>query len=137
MSDRTFISILAMVAVLTVGGFVFGQPSGQHGLVRTAEDLTALSGRSCIFPDGGWTIVNCSNVAAASSAALNAWSRYVIQCTDDSYIATGTATGQAADANDGYLPNGSWLEIMTTDSIKYYSCLNKTSDADCRHIECR
>lgn len=91
---------------------------------------------ACAFPDGGWTIVDCSNVAAASSAALHQWSRYVLQCGADSRIAWGDTASDAADANDGYLPSGAWVEFMTTDSVRYVSCLNISSDSDCRYIEC-
>lgn len=107
-------------------------------LVKTSQDDSARLGRSCIYPSGGWTIINCSNVAAASSAQLNAWSRYVIQCGDDSYFATGTAaTGQDADANDGYIPAGAWTDFSTTDTIRFVSVLNRNSDSDCRILECK
>ena len=92
--------------------------------------------RACIFPSGGWAIVNCSNAAAAASSQLNQWSRYVIQCGVDSYFATGTSA-VAADANDGWLPAGAWLEFMTTDTVRYASCLNIGSDSDCRILECQ
>lgn len=134
---RKLLYPLALLGGLSIAAIVMAQPSSQHGLTRTAADLTEYAGRSCIFPAGGWTIVDCSDVAAASSAELNAWTRYVVQCTDDSYFATGTATAQDADSSDGYLPDGSWVEMLTTDTVRYYSCLNVNSDADCRHIECK
>lgn len=92
--------------------------------------------RACKFPIGGWTIVNCSNVAAATSAQLSAWGRYIVQCTDDSYIAWGDEATDVADANDGYLPEGAWLEFVTDGTARYVSCLNVNSDADCRYIAC-
>lgn len=113
---------------------------GQELIAATRRTNTTESGmttRACTFATGGWTKVDCSNVAVAYSAALTPNTRYVIQCTDDSYIAFGTAaSGQDADANDGYLPNGAWVEFYTSDTIIYYNCLNKNADADCRHIEC-
>lgn len=103
---------------------------------QPVDSLTHV--RGCIFPAGGWTIINCSNAAAASSAALTAWSRYIMQCGDDSYFAMGTAgTGQDADSNDGWLPSGAWLELVTTSTLKYISVKNKNSDSDCRIIECQ
>ena len=106
--------------------------------IRTGREQSARSTRACIFPNGGWTTVDCSNVAAASSAALNPWSNYIVQCGDDSYLAPGTAaSGQDADSSDGYLPEGEWLRLGTTDTVLYYSCLNINSDSDCRHIECQ
>lgn len=134
---NTLIGFICASILITVG-MVLAQPSDQHGYLRLPTDVQQSAARACMFPSGGWTIVNCSNVAAASSAALNAWSRYVIQCGVNSYLATGTAaTGQDADTNDGYLPAGAWLEFMTTDTIKYISCLNIGSDSDCRLVECR
>jgi len=140
--SKTVLTTLVLGATLAalamIGGVAIGQTSAQHSLARVSASMTEQAQRPCIFPAGGWTTVDCSNVAAASSAALNKWSRYIVQCTDDSYIATGTAaSGQDADSSDGYLPEGSWLELMTTDSIIYYSCLNINGDNDCRHIECR
>jgi hypothetical protein len=125
-------TLFVIVGVLTVAHFA----NSATKKTNTVES-TRMS-RACVFPTGGWTTVDCSNVAAASSAALTANTRYVVQCTDDSYIAWGTAaTGQDADSSDGYVPDGSWLEFLTTDTIVYYSCLNINSDADCRHIECQ
>lgn len=122
---------------LLLAGLVLAQPATQNGLLSLPASLQQGAARACAFPAGGWTIINCSNAAAASSAQLNAWSRYVVQCGVNSYIATGTAaTGQDADSSDGYLPAGSWLEFMTTDTIRYLSCLNIGSDSDCRIWEC-
>lgn len=119
-----------------------GAALGAIGLAHAAGSDTSpidsiTHARSCIFASGGWSKIDCSNVAAASSAELNHWSRYVIQCGDDSYFATGTAaTGQDADTNDGWIPQGAWVEFATTATIKYVSVLNKNSDSDCRIIEC-
>jgi hypothetical protein len=99
---------------------------------------SARQTRACVFPAGGWAIVNCSNSAAASSSQLTAWSRYIMQCGDDSYFAPGiAASGVDADSNDGWIPAGAWLEFLTTDTIRYMSVLNKNSDSDCRIIECQ
>lgn len=105
--------------------------------LKNLSNMDRGASRACQFPVGGWVIINCSNVAAASSAQLNEWSRYVIQCGDDSYIATDdAATGGLADANDGWIPQGAWLEFLTTESVRYISCLNKNADSDCRIWEC-
>lgn len=130
-------TIILAAAILAVGSYAVAQSMQQHSLARLTPDLTQQAQRACVYPIGGWAIVNCSNAAAATSAQLNAWSRYVIQCGDDSYIATGDQVTDSADANDGWLPLGAWLEFMTTDSIRYISCLNKNVDSDCRLWECQ
>jgi hypothetical protein len=130
-----FLSIGA--AVLVVCGLAVAQPLSSVSIARLNPELTQQAQRACIFPAGGWTIINCSNVAAATSSQLNAWSRYVIQCGDDSYLATGDEATDVADANDGWLSSGAWLEFMTTSTVRYISCLNKTADSDCRIWECQ
>ena len=112
-------------------------PSSQHNLGRTDSDFNMESIRPCQFQPGGWTIINCSNLAAATSAQLSQWTRYVMQCGDDSYIATGDEVTDSADANDGWLSESDWLTFMTTDTILYMSCLNKNADSDCRIWECK
>jgi hypothetical protein len=106
-------------------------------LYKFGQDYAQNASKVCVYPPGGWTIVNCSNVAAATSGALNTWSRYVIQCGVNSYIAWGDDATDVADANDGYLPAGAWLEFGTARDIQYVSCLNIGSDSDCRYIECK
>lgn len=129
--------IFASVVFLLAAGFVLAQPMSQNNYVNTPPPMSQQATRSCMYPIGGWTKVDCSNAVAATSAQLNAWSRYVIQCGDDSYIATGDEATDVADANDGWLPTGAWLSFITTDSVRYISCLNKTVDSDCRYWECR
>ena len=127
----------ALLAALVCGGYAIAQPMTQASVASLPPAINSAASRACLFPVGGWTIVNCSNAAAATSAQLNAFGRYVIQCGDDSYIATGDEATDVADANDGWLPTGAWLEFLTTDSVRYISCLNKTIDSDCRLWECK
>jgi hypothetical protein len=125
-------------ALLIAAGIAYAVPETQSPLRAFSTQTNEGATRACVFPSGGWTKIDCSNSAAASSAALTEWTRYIVQCGDDSYLATGTAaSGQDADANDGWLPAGAWLEFMTTDTIRYLSCLNKNSDSDCRILECK
>ena len=132
---RNFIIGFILSTGLVITGYVIAQPMSQTGIVELPYAGNAM--RACIYQSGGWTTVDCS-AAAASSAALTKWSRYVVQCTKDSYFAPGTAaTSQDADANDGYLPEGAWADFFTTDSIIYYSCLSSASAGKCRHIECK
>lgn len=131
-------ALMFLLSTLAVGvGVVLAKPQSQNNQVPLMGQLAQQMSRACVFPVDGWTIVDCSNAVAATSAALNQWSRYVVQCGDDSYIATGDAATDVADANDGWVPNGAWLEFATTDSVLYISCLNKNSDSDCRYWECR
>lgn len=132
---KTYTWVLTIGLLLVTGLYVHSQPMDQTKLVQLP--YAAQAGRACIYQPGGWTIVNCS-AAAASSAALNKWSRYIVQCTKDAYFAPGSAaTGQDADANDGYLPEGAWADFFTTDQIIYYSCNAAAGSGTCRHIECR
>lgn len=135
---RSTATILLTAAIVLVGGYVLAQPASTWSTSPIDPNLAQQTQRACIHPTGGWTIVNCSNSAAASSASLNAWTRYLVQCGDDSYFAPGSAaSGQDADSNDGWVPAGAWYEFITTDTVRFYSCLNKNSDSDCRHIECK
>ena len=131
-------SIAASVtAALIIAGIAFAQPMYQSPLIDLPAGKGVARGSTCAYKSGGWTIVDCSAAAAASSALLTAWSRYVIQCGDDSYFAPGTASsGQDADSSDGWIASGAWIDFFTTDSVRYYSCLNKNVNSDCRHIEC-
>jgi hypothetical protein len=126
---------ILIAAALIVGSVVYAQVS-QSPLVELPPAKGSARAGACAFPIGGWTQINCSNSAAAQSAQLNKWSRYVVQCTDDSYIAWGDASTDEADSSDGYVPNGAWLEFVTTEDVRYVSCLNKNSDQDCRIVEC-
>lgn len=126
---------LALCAALWLA-VSWAQPVSQSPLVEMPPAKGAARAGACAFPIGGWTIVDCSAAAAAQSAQLNAWSRYVVQCGVSSYVAWGDASTDEADSSDGNLPAGSWLEFMTTDSVRYFSCLNIGSDSDCRIIEC-
>lgn len=117
--------------------YVFAATQDIPSMDKFSPGFTQNASRACKFPIDGWTIINCSNVAAATSAELNDWSRYVIQCGDDSYIATGDESTDVADTNDGYLPEGSWLEFITDRDVRYISCLNINVDSDCRIWECK
>jgi hypothetical protein len=133
----------AILALVALAGFVlhvhsaFGAGQVDPNLLDTNMKFAAAATKACLFPVGGWTIVDCSNVAAAQSGQLDDWTRYVVQCGVNSYIAWGDAATDEADANDGYIPAGSWLEFMTDSTSRYFSCLNIGSDSDCRYIECR
>ena len=128
--------LILAAALVLAGGVVYALPPSQSPLVELPPGKAAARSGACQFPIGGWTIVNCSDSAAAQSAELNEWSRYVVQCGVDSYIAWGDASTDEADSSDGFVPAAAWLEFMTTDSVLFYSCLNIGSDSNCKHIEC-
>jgi hypothetical protein len=87
---------------LVVGAIyrVFAQPMEQHEQVRLPDGMAQQYQRTPFPAIGGWTILNCSDSAAAT-VRLNAWSRYVIQCGVNTRIATGDKLTDEADANDG------------------------------------
>lgn len=130
------ISAALALVVLCGAGIVWAREKNVYDF---DQRYSANNSRACVFPDGGWTKVDCSNVAAATSGQLNAWSRYVVQCGDSSYIAWGSASDMtAADSSDGYIVGGAWLEYQTVGAEgRYFSCLNINSDSDCRYIECK
>lgn len=123
-----------IAVILLIGSLAIAKPPSQSEQYPLPKQLTEALTRPSIFQPGGWTIIDCSDSVAATSAALNQWSRYVIQCGDASYLSWGLST-VVADTNDGYIPADAWLEFLTTDTNIYVSCLNKTTDSDCRIIE--
>ena len=122
--------VLGLVAAVCV-------TSLRADMIGTSEIESTRYSRSCVYPIGGWAIIDCSNSAAAQSAQLTAKTRYVVQCGDDSYLATGDQSTDEADSSDGWLPAGAWLEFQTTDTVRYLSCKNKNADSDCRILECQ
>lgn len=138
---RNFVIGLSLAACLIAGGgYVYGQAMTQHNLAKLPSDLTQQAQRACIFPAGGAAEVDCS-AGAAYSAQLNAWSRYIVQCTAGAQWTTTTvSSGADADAADLYLPTGEWLEFMTTNTIRYFSCDSSVGIAGggkCYYIECQ
>lgn len=129
--------LYAFAAAVLVGGYLYAQPMAQHGQAPTPADLALQATRACSYPVGGWTIIDCSNAAAAQSAQLTSWARYAIQCGDDSYIAWGDEATDEADTSDGWVPSGAWVDFFTTSTVRYVSCRNKNVDSDCRYIQCK
>lgn len=135
---RALIAAALAAGCLGIGALAL---AGSSPTTSPMIDMPAAKGvaraGACAFADGGWTIVNCSNAAAASSGALHQWSRYVVQCGVKSYLRWGnTASADDATSSDGYIPADAWAEFVTTDDVRYLSCLNIGSDSDCRVIEC-
>ena len=127
-----------ILALCLLSSTALAQPMTQPSLAPLPDLLTRNGTRACIFQPGAWTAIACTTAAAAETAALNAWSRYVLQCADDSYFRTGTsAATAAATASDGWLPMGTWLPIFTTNTIKYVGCLNKNNSVGCVILECK
>ena len=127
---------VAVACAIVFAPALLAQPMSQNGQAPLGTRIAEQASRACVYPIGGWTIIDCSNVAAAQSAQLTPWARYVIQCGDDSYFATGDEATDEADSSDGWLPSGAWTDFFTTLDVRYVSCLNKNSDSDCRIIRC-
>ena len=106
-------------------------------IAPTSSQVKDGASRAGSFSPNGWTIVNCSNVAAATSTVLPAKSTVIIQCFDDSYIAFGGSAVADADSSDGILPDKEWLRHLVLPDANYFSCLNVNADQDCRWIEAR
>lgn len=130
---RLTLAVIATALVVGVGAAV-AQNFGAGNMAGLKPEMTQQAQRDCLFPSGGWTIVDPDTVTAAASATLTAWTRYIIQCRSDSYV---SFCGTTADSSDGYLPTGTILPFMTDGTCRSYSVLNVSADTDCRHIECK
>jgi hypothetical protein len=129
--------ILFTLALLLAPAVAEAQPASQWNVSDIDLRLAQHYQRACLYPAGGWTTIDCSNAASATSSQLHQWSRYVIQCGDDSYIVTGTTASTTATTSAGWLPLGAWLDFITTDTVRYVACRNKNADSDCRILECQ
>lgn len=123
-------------AVIAAGQLLAGSQA-QPNLELLNERYAMNADRACLHPAGGWTTIDASSASAASSAQLNDWSKYVIQCDDDAYFATGASAGIAADSGDGWLPAGVHYPFLTDGSIRFVSVLNKNNATDCHYWECK
>ena len=135
---RNFVLGFALSAATLIAGMVVAQTEAQPTMTMlNSSKLMQNMGRPCLHPTGGWTEVDCS-AAAAYSAALNTWSRYVIQAVaGDPYFAVATAgSGQDADSNDGYIPEGAWYEIVTPGDAAYLTCDGSADSSTIRYYEC-
>jgi len=124
----------ALVGVIGFSWIAVGDP------YFTNVDESTRATRACVFPAGGWTKLDCSAAEANNSTALNQPSRYILQCVGNSHIAWAASSTVAADANDGYLPGGDWLEFMTTPESDFISCdssVGQGEDGACFYIECQ
>ncbi len=124
----------ALVGVLVLAGMVIASPK------RTNAVESARLTRACWFPIGGWTEIDCSGGAEGNVTALTAATRYVAQCVGNSHVAWGDATNDDADADDGYLPGGEWLEFLTDETVKWFSCDSAVGEGGagkCYIIECQ
>ena len=107
-------------------------------LVKTNGDENGRLARAPFYATGLWTAVNPDTTTAASSAALTENSRYVVQCTTDTYFRFGTAaSGQDATSSTGYIPAGAWLEFSVAAGEQFLSTLSKGSDGVCYLVEAR
>lgn len=109
------------------------------GTVETGEAESARYTRACAMAaDSGWTTIDCS-AAAAYSAVLTKNTRYIVQAQGGNpYIRTATASsGQDADSNDGYLPQGSWWELFVPDAARYISCDGSADSSYLVFVECQ
>ena len=124
--------IIVAAAILVVGAIA------NAALVKTDVTESARLGRAPFYASGLWTALNPDTSTAASTASLTFNSRYVIQCTTDTYLRFGTAaTGQDATSSTGYLPAGAWLEFSVEAGVQFVSALSKGSDGVCYFVEAK
>jgi hypothetical protein len=128
--------ILFVFLFLLFPSIGFTQPMSQPDLYPLPIALTSNMTRACAFQPGAATAISCTTASSASSGALNSWSRYVIQCADNTYLRWGVAAISSTSA-DLYVPAGVWLEFITTDTLKFVACLNISSSVGCKILECK
>lgn len=125
-------TVLLAAALVVVGGFV------NAAMIKTDAEESARLARSPFYATGPWAALNPDTSTAASTSALTANSRYVLQCTTDTYLRFGTAaSGQDATSSNGYLPAGAWLEFSVEAGAQYLSALSKGADGICYLLEAR
>lgn len=127
--ERLVYAALMFAAILVVGVTTYATQ------YKTSVDESSRWTRACVFAAGAATTLDCSNVADADSGALTANTRYVLTCTDSTYVRFGS-TAVTAAAGDMIVPNGTWLEFATSDSIRHLSVLNVNINAACYLLEC-
>lgn len=112
---------------------------GQTSAVVSYPDRTAINMQRPCIPIAQ-EVVDCSAVASAASADLTTNGdglRHYVSCTDDSYVRWGK-TSPTAVSTDIRLPKHVWFPFGTANGlIKYFACLNVSSDADCRILTCK
>lgn len=132
-NERLYLYTLVALVLVALG------TAAVADTIRTSEADSARYTRACVMAAGsGWTDVNCS-AGVAYSAALTKNTRYIVQAVSGSpYMAVTTAAaGQDADSNDGYLPEGAWLEILVPDATRYLSCNGSSDTSRLRYVECQ
>jgi hypothetical protein len=138
---------LIVFALLTLAVCVFGvamnsiaiaQSAAQHRRAQYPASFTAQTNRPCLYDEESTIVVDCSDVAAATSTQLNAWSVYEYSCQSAAYVEWGDDSAIEADDQDMIIPANAWNVFSTSDSVgRYFSCLNVLDDTDCRVRECR
>lgn len=129
---KTHHSIVIAAAIIVAGAFA------NAAMVKTDPAESARLGRAPFYASGLWTALNPDTSTAASTAALTANSRYVMQCTTDTYLRFGTAaSGQDATSSTGYLPAGAWLEFSVEAGVQFLSALSKGTDGVCYYVEAK
>ena len=125
-------SLIIAMAIVVAGQFA------NAALVRTNGDENGRLARAPFYTTGLWTAVDPDTTTAASTASLTENSRYVIQCTTDTYFRFGTASaGQAATSSTVYIPSGAWLEFSVAAGEQFLSVLSKGADGICYYNEAR
>jgi len=123
---------MAVAAALLIGGVLWAGDRQLFGIRSQNGENT----RACVMQSAS-TAIACTASLSASSNALHANSRYLIQCADDSYVLAGT-TAPTATANNYTFVSPKWaiVDMASDDSAFYVACLNANSSVGCRVWEC-
>jgi hypothetical protein len=130
MKNAVLISSAFIGVCLLVATYVGAIPNTSPAL--SLREFT----RACVPAIGAATTIDCSNTTSVSSAILTQDSRYLLFCSDASYLRWGT-TAPTAAAGDMIVPSGTWLDFATDAETRYVACKNVNSDAACYYIHCK
>lgn len=129
--------ILAAAIILAGTAIGLAKPMTETTMLSFSERMAEASKRPCSHSGNG-TQIDTDNTGSTASAELNEWSRYVVQCQDESYICWGSSgtTCTASTTTDLSLPADSWYEFITTPDSKYIGLRNVNTDSTCNIQEC-
>jgi len=140
LSTAFYARVLTAFSLLVVGAIL---GTAFYALAATARNPAVVEipqvdpfSKPCMHAPGGWITIETDNLSSTSSAKLNDWSRYTLQCQDDTHIAWGDAD-DTTDIDDGTLPIGSWYTFGVEPVNRYVHLRNANFDSTCKIIECR
>lgn len=124
-----------LATTLAVAISMLAAPALGQDMDDTNEKTSLRFTRSCT-PDPGLPVtLTTTTGASASTAALDINSTYIVRCTTETYLATGTTAPTATSSNFPF-PPAVW-PLRTNGTVKYVAGLAKTLDGACYFWKCK